>query len=661
MTTTTDLAFLIDELKICVLLPTYNNAGSIVNVVESVMIYCPNVIVINDGSTDNTLEQLKPFQERITLFSYTRNKGKGYALKCGFRIAVEMGYRHVITIDSDGQHFADDLMKFIVKIAETPNTLLVGERNLNDVQIKSQSSFANKFSNFWFSLYTAKRLNDTQTGYRAYPVTKLKWMNLVTNRYESELELLIFSRWHGIKITGIPIKVYYPPIDKRVSHFRPGIDFLRISLLNTLLFPLAFLFGYPMMLWYAVKNRILFKNEFKLFTRHGDKQREAAVTVGRLFRSVYGLLFFIFYSVFIFTPFALIYFNIGKKTVKKKRLFHKMLKCISQYITIRFPGSKVKIENPYKETFAKPAMVICNHQSHLDLPMILSVSEKFICLTNDRVWKNKIYGVIIRYADFAPVSTDKPKLLAKLHEAVNNGYSIMVFPEGTRSEDCSILRFHQGAFYLARELGIDIVPMVLHGAGHYLPKRDFMFRKGSITLRILKRVQAEEFTPDILLRKEASFFRNIIRDNYIHIAQRREKTAYFKSLVFYKYAYRGWAITSEAKKILRAIPIYAEILDSVPGNIQRVKFINSGIGIIPLLYALVNKNVEIIAYESDFPKYVIAQNTPCLPSNLKYYSIFDINSGVTENDFDMTYIISYSQYPETLIDNSKTTVITIHK
>jgi hypothetical protein len=108
-----------------------------------------------------------------------------------------------------------------------------------------KNSFANKFSNFWFALQTGQKLPDTQTGYRLYPLEKMKHIRPFTSRYEAELEILVRCAWRGIKLVSIPIQVYYAPEEKRVSHFRPGIDFLRISLLNTLFTILAIIYGYP--------------------------------------------------------------------------------------------------------------------------------------------------------------------------------------------------------------------------------------------------------------------------------------------------------------------------------------------------------------------------------------------------------------------------------
>lgn len=229
----------------CVVIPTYNHANTLAQVVESVLSYTPDVIVVNDGSTDQTPEILKSFGSRINSISYKKNRGKGYALKMGFDKALELGFGNVITIDSDGQHFASDIPNFIRTAKQHPNTLILGSRLMNQENMPSGNKFANKFSNFWFTAQTGIKLTDTQTGYRLYPLERMKRMRPTSYRYEAELELLVRSAWRGIKLIPIPIDVYYPEANERISHFKPSKDFFRISVLNTLLCFVAIFYGYP--------------------------------------------------------------------------------------------------------------------------------------------------------------------------------------------------------------------------------------------------------------------------------------------------------------------------------------------------------------------------------------------------------------------------------
>lgn len=632
-----DIMATMHRYKICVVIPTYNNAGTLRDVVSGVLDYSSDVIVVNDGSTDSTSQILSSFGQSIIVVDYKENKGKGTALKRGFMKAIELRYEYAITIDSDGQHFPEDLPEFVKAIAENRGTLIVGERGLSVVDINGKSSFANKFSNFWFCVQTGKNLKDTQTGYRAYPLRHLYGLSLLTSRYEAELELLVFASWNGVRIISIPVRVYYPPQSERVSHFKPVYDFVRISVLNTILCVGAVMYGIPALFFNLIRHKRIFNKEFKLFTRRKGEKKEAATTLGRLARSFYGITYFVFWSTCVFIPGAYIYFGIGKNTENKKLRFHKMLQWISSFLTTRFPGAKTVCENPSAETFDEPAIIICNHQSHLDLPVLMSVHPKMIFLTNDWVWNNFFYGKLIHEAEFFPVSAEIDVILPHLKNLKERGYSIVVFPEGTRSADCSILRFHQGAFLLAQELDMDIVPMVLHGAGHYLPKKDFMFRRGEITLKILPRVSMDKYS-NLALRECASLFRKIIKKEYDEIVQTKENAEYFRSLVVYKYAYRGWSIMSQCKRILKLSKLYEDVLN---GGIcyKRVRIVNSGIGTFALLYALVNKQVEVFAYESDTNDFEISENTACLPPNLHYlHAVWNSELDSSDN-YDLTIVL----------------------
>lgn len=247
-------------LKCVVVMPTYNNAGTIAQVIDDVKKYSDDVIVVNDGSTDETAFILSSIKD-IKVIDYPKNKGKGYALKLGLAKAYEWGYRYAITIDSDGQHYADDIPVFIDKIEEKPDSLLIGARNLTADNMPSKNTFANKFSNFWYKVETGEKLSDTQSGFRLYPLNKLQKIHFLTRRYEFEVEIIVRAAWRGVNVENVPIKVYYPPVEERVSHFRPLQDFTRISILNTVLVLYAFLFYYPwkflrMLTWENIKKFI---------------------------------------------------------------------------------------------------------------------------------------------------------------------------------------------------------------------------------------------------------------------------------------------------------------------------------------------------------------------------------------------------------------------
>lgn len=220
-----------------IIIPTYNNAGTLEDVIRRCLAQGLPVLVVNDGSSDETDSILERME--VPSISHPKNLGKGQALKTGFLEARKQGYKYAITIDSDGQHFPEDIPALLEEKGE--RTLVVGSRS--QMGADGGGSFANRFSNFWFRLYTWVDLPDTQTGFRLYPLNELPSLNLLSSRYEAELTLLVFSAWKGLKLKPVPVRVAYP--EDRVSHFRPGADFLRISLLNTLLLFVSLFYGWP--------------------------------------------------------------------------------------------------------------------------------------------------------------------------------------------------------------------------------------------------------------------------------------------------------------------------------------------------------------------------------------------------------------------------------
>ena len=263
-TTKENCAKKLNDLKCCVIIPTYNNAKKLNQVIEDCKEYTTlhfgksrqvsHLMVVNDGSTDNTSTILEkhPF---IMQLSYVHNEGKGIAMRRGFKHALEQGYDYAITLDSDGQHYAKDLPAFVDALAENPNAILIGSRNMSQENVPSKSSFGNKFSSFWLWVETGIKLSDTQSGYRLYPIRAIQNIRFITGRYEFEVEVLARAGWEGIDLMCIPIDVYYPPAEERITHFRPVRDFFRISMLNTLLCFWAFFWFRPRLFIRKVKKK----------------------------------------------------------------------------------------------------------------------------------------------------------------------------------------------------------------------------------------------------------------------------------------------------------------------------------------------------------------------------------------------------------------------
>ena len=270
---------LLNSTNFCVIVPTYNNQKTLKKVLDSILDFTPNIIIVNDGSTDETSEILKQYSQ-FTQIHHPKNIGKGRALRNGFRKAIEMHFEYAITIDSDGQHFASDIPNFIAEIQKEPNSLLIGSRNMTQENVPKKSSFGNKFSNFWFQFETGIKLEDTQSGFRLYPL-KLIPKQFYTNKFEFEIEVIVRSAWKGIVVKNIPIQILYDPAE-RVSHFRPFKDFTRISILNTVLVLNALLYIKPRDFFRRAKKKGFKKIFLEDILESGDSnfKKSAAIALG---------------------------------------------------------------------------------------------------------------------------------------------------------------------------------------------------------------------------------------------------------------------------------------------------------------------------------------------------------------------------------------------
>jgi glycosyltransferase involved in cell wall biosynthesis len=266
----------INALNCCVIIPTYNNAKTLQRVINGVLEYTGNVIVVNDGATDTTPQILANYHN-ITLINHETNKGKGIALQTGFKTALAMGYDYAITIDSDGQHYPEDIPVFIDALEAGDPALLIGSRNMTHESVPKKSSTGNRISNYWVWVETGVKLTDTQSGYRLYPLKFLP-KKFYTNKFEFEIEIITRTAWNGVPLKNVPVKVLYDP-KERVSHFRPFQDFTRISVMHTILTAIAILYIKPRDFIRGFKKKGLKKFFLENVLESGDSNQKKAFSI----------------------------------------------------------------------------------------------------------------------------------------------------------------------------------------------------------------------------------------------------------------------------------------------------------------------------------------------------------------------------------------------
>ncbi|MDR2389653.1 MAG: 1-acyl-sn-glycerol-3-phosphate acyltransferase [Tannerellaceae bacterium] len=373
---------------------------------------------------------------------------------------------------------------------------------------------------------------------------------------------------------------------------------------------------------------------FHWLTRTGNGYRKVPITLKRLVFSLYSFVCFLAGCLFI-TLAGFFLLGLGRRRREDRKLrYHAVLRRVAYFVIQRVPGVSFRYENLSGETFEKPAVMICNHRSHLDLMCLMMLTPRLVILTNDWVWNNPFYGKLIRYADFLPVSGGIETCLAALADRVRRGYSIAVFPEGSRSVDPAIRRFHRGAFYLAEVLHLDILPVFIHGAGDVLPKDDFMLRQGRICVQVHPRIPAG----DTLYGNRYTLRAGNIRQYYCRISaaisQQIETAAYFKSFVLHNYFYKGAGIAYSVQRLLNKTHCFAAWIDSFR-PVSSVLIVNNGYGVLGFLFALVHKQTLVTAIDRDADKVALARHCAGIPPNLRLYEASALPDDVS---FEAVYL-----------------------
>jgi glycosyltransferase involved in cell wall biosynthesis len=216
---------------VTVAIPVYNQPNCLRDVVSRCLQVHPCILVVDDGSeqaVDALLEGLS-----VEVIRHDTNRGKGQAIRTAARHLRQRGDKHMITIDADGQHYPEDLPRFLEAIDQHPDALIVGVRDFERAAVPGTSRFGRKFGNFWVWVQTGTRVRDIQSGFRAYPLWALERLPCRAQAYAFEVEIAVRALWGGVKLREVPVRVHYPRPAQRVSHFHKFHDNLRLALLNT--------------------------------------------------------------------------------------------------------------------------------------------------------------------------------------------------------------------------------------------------------------------------------------------------------------------------------------------------------------------------------------------------------------------------------------------
>lgn len=310
--------------------------------------------------------------------------------------------------------------------------------------------------------------------------------------------------------------------------------------------------------------------------------------------------------------------------------------------------------NKANERFQHPAIIIANHQSFIDILVLLSLSSKILMVTNHWVWHSPFFGAIIRYVDFYYIGEGYEQYMERMRKKVKEGYSIAIFPEGTRTYNGKMKRFHKGAFYLAETLQLDILPILLYGNNKIIAKaQPFNIRKGIIYTEILPRIPGDDLSFGTTYQERTKRISAYMKEGYARICREKNTTdnpAFYEALI-QNYIYKGpvveWYIRIKVKMernyrlFNRLIPVQGQITD-----------IGCGYGPLCYMLSLLSEDREILGIDYDEDKIALAQHGWLRNEHLQFRHGNALEYPLPESDVfilnDMLHYMSY-EHQRTLL------------
>ena len=338
----------------------------------------------------------------------------------------------------------------------------------------------------------------------------------------------------------------------------------------------------------------------------------------------------LFITVFAFSYFvtgSLLLTVIGYVLIKFNPFAGRRCKLIYHTILCRFTWSQVYIMGNVKKQilnreyadFDKPSIIVCNHQGFLDILCTVMLHPKVILLTNKWVWNSPVFGAVVKMADYYPVVEGMEDGIDHLKKITDEGYSIVVFPEGTRSVDGKIGRFHKGAFYLAEKLKLDIQPILLHGTGYNITKGDFLLKSGKITVQFLPRIQQGDTRYGTTYQENAKSIGRMFRAEYAETVQQQETTSFHYERLMYQYIYKGPVLEWYTRIKLKLEDNY-KLFDALLPADGRILDAGCGYGYLAYMLYYRSRQRTIMGIDYDEEKIAVAQHCAGRPEQVQFYT-----------------------------------------
>ncbi len=346
---------------------------------------------------------------------------------------------------------------------------------------------------------------------------------------------------------------------------------------------------------------------FNWLVYNKNEKRLRPVTLIDFFFSIISLIVFVVGSFLLTIAMYFLKLLPFVSSKKKKQIFHKALQYTTWFLIYMNIFSKKRVINSQQENFEKPSVIIANHQSHIDLMLIMLTTPKALIVTNGRNIKSKLYGKFIQYADFINVEKDYQDIIEELKARVKDGYSIMVFPEGKRSDTGEIKRFHKGAVYIAEQLNLEITPIVFHGVNLLLRKHEFFLKRGTITINILPRIDLTTNKFGETTRDRTKGILKYFRAEYQNIKNEYAQTNFYRDYIIKNYLYKGPALEWYTKVKTRLEDNYKYFNEIIPKKAV-ITDIGCGYGYLCYMLSLTSENRTVIGIDYDEEKISVANN-----------------------------------------------------
>jgi uncharacterized protein len=400
---------------------------------------------------------------------------------------------------------------------------------------------------------------------------------------------------------------------------------------------------------------ILYPKMFNLFIQKRSTKGISPITI---FLFIHSILSFLYYGLggIFFSIFGKIFIKLlPVKEEKKIIIFRKIVSWFMGSVFTSNPFIKVKIENKNNENFDKQAVIIANHTSFLDILAIGMLNYKLIYLVNDWVYNSPFFGKVVKLIGFIPVSQGMENGVNLLKDKIEKGYSIVVFPEGTRSVTNVIQRFHKGAFYLANHFKLDILPIYLHGNSETLPKNDYIIYREKLTIIIEDRIKYNESFEDFV--KTTKSIQKNFREKFNQIRIEKEDENYFYNLIRLSYLFEEFNVRKSIKEIFNNNKSTYYNLNQVISN-QDIIIYNNDFGLLGFMLILQNFKRQITLIINDENQLVIAKrNYLTVKGKIKI-----VNSEYEIENFNQLLIIDnekpkfYNKFKEIININNTETV-----